>query len=201
MKKHIAEKYFVQKNWTVLETICVIVALLFAIVGTFIDGGGPIGLPLAAVALVALIISKTTKISDADIDNLLKSMIEAEVDVKGSKQVISTFDLRSGKIKKGRDGKVRSSSYVMSCFSVVPHATEINVYTIDLISEKTERSRYSISKDASIVLKEDKIKVGDAQKKIQYIESSSPELSLPVNTDDVNECKIIEMICTKKTAE
>lgn len=82
-----------------------------------------------------------------------------------------------------------------------PHATEINVYTIDLISEKAERSRYSIPKDASIVLKEDKIKVGDAQKKIQYIESSSPELSLPVNTDDVNECKIIEMICTKGTAE
>lgn len=71
-------------------------------------------------------------------------MIEAEVDVKGSKQVISTFDLRSGKIKKGRDGKVRSSSYVISCFSVDPHATEINVYTIDLISEKAERSRYSM---------------------------------------------------------
>ncbi len=198
MKKNIVEKYFNQKNWTIIETICVIVAVLFSIVGTFIDGGGPIGIPLVAVSIIVLIIYRTTKISDAEIDNLLNKIIETEVDVKESKQVINTFDFRASKIRKGKDGKARSSSYVISCFSLNPCSTEINVYNIDLISGKVKNTRYSIPKDESILLIEDRIEIGDTKKTIQFIECKSSDLLLPVNTDDMNAYKIIETICANE---
>lgn len=195
MKKSVAERYFTQSNWTIAEIICVTVAVLSLIAATFVDGGGPIGFPLAIVSIIVLIICKTAKIKDAEIDSLLDKIIKDKVEVKESKQVIRAFDLRGCKVKKGKDGKVRSTKYVISCFSPNPRSVEIDVYNIDLISGKVENVRYSIPREESILLAEEKIEIGGARKTIQIMENKESNLSLPVHTDDVDTCKIVEEIC------
>ena len=195
MKKSIVEKYFTQSNWTIAEIISVIVVVLSLIVAIFVRGGGPIGFPLAVVSIIVLIICRTTKIKDAEIDDLVNKIVEDKVEVKEPKQVISTFDFRGCKVKKGRDGKVRSTKYVISCFSLNPCSVEINAYNIDLVSGEVENVRYSIPRDENILLVEKRVAIGGAKKTIQIIENKASNLSLPVNTDDMNAYRIVEEIC------
>ena len=195
MKKNLAEKYFGQKNWTVFETVCLAAAVLFMMIATFIDYGGPIGLPLAVLSVIVFVVYRTSKVSDAEMDALLNKIMEGKVDTKAPEQVIGIFDFRKRPIRKGKDGKVRSAQYVVSCFSFTPCSTEIKVYTIDLISGNVEEKSYSVPRGETVSLTEDWIQIGDAKKKMQQIESKTLGLSLPVSTDDVNASKIIEKIC------
>lgn len=151
---------------------------------------------MAVVSIIVLIICRTTKIKDAEIDDLVNKIVEDKVEVKEPKQVISTFDFRGCKVKKGRDGKVRSTKYVISCFSLNPCSVEINAYNIDLVSGEVENVRYSIPRDESILLVEKRGAIGG--KTIQIIENKASNLSLPVNTDDMNAYRIVEEICANE---
>ena len=45
MKNNIAQRYFAQKKVSIVDVVCIVVAIVAAIVGTFVWGGGPIGIP------------------------------------------------------------------------------------------------------------------------------------------------------------
>ena len=49
MKNNVA-KYFSQKSFSVLDLICIAMAVIGAIVGTVVWGGGPIGFGLLGIA-------------------------------------------------------------------------------------------------------------------------------------------------------
>ena len=54
--KNNAEKYFYQKDFSILEIILLIIAIVSLIVATFVQGGGPIGLLVLLVCIVAFFI-------------------------------------------------------------------------------------------------------------------------------------------------
>jgi len=46
MKKNLTKKYFDQKNFSIVDIVLIISAVISGVIGTFVNGGGPIGLPL-----------------------------------------------------------------------------------------------------------------------------------------------------------
>ena len=116
MKKSIIEKYFKQKRWSLFEILMVIVIAIATVIATFVWGGGPIGFPLLAASIIALAVSKSTKIKDTDFDLELNKLVTNHVGVLEKKASIKCFDLQVQPRVKGKDGKIRSTSYVISTF-------------------------------------------------------------------------------------
>lgn len=192
--KSTASEYFSQKNWTFLEIICVLIIVVFAIVATFIDGGGPIGFPVLILVSVFLIIYKSNKASDTEIDDLIKDLIDKNVEAKDLSQFVCSFDFSNGKCRKGKDGKLRSSIYVMACFSVTSDATQIDVHTIDLIDAKVQVKHYLVPKRDRINLVEKSEEICGVRKTVRSIENNSIGFSIPVTSDDVHSFELIEKI-------
>ena len=65
--KNDAEKYFHQKDFSILEIILIIIAIVSVFVATFIQGGGPVGLPILLVCIVAHFILHSLKIKDNEV--------------------------------------------------------------------------------------------------------------------------------------
>jgi hypothetical protein len=51
--KNIVEKYFNQKDFSIIEIVWIIIAVVSLIVATVVQGGGPIGLPVLLACIVA----------------------------------------------------------------------------------------------------------------------------------------------------
>lgn len=198
MKVNTVEKYFKQKNWSLVEIICVVIAVIFAIVATFIDGGGPIGLPLVGLSVIILIICRSTKISDTEIDALLNKLIDDNIDTCESKYVIKAFDLRNCPGTKGKDGKIRSTNYVISCFLFECCETQIVVYRFNLLSNSMQKETYAIPKNEKISLIEESVQIGGIKRTIQYIECKTASLIVPVNSNEMDSFKIIEKLCSNE---
>lgn len=195
MKKSIAQKYFEQKRWSVLEIIMVIVMIISAIVATFVWGGGPIGLPLLVVSIGVLIFLKSTKIKDNEIDDELNKFLANNLEVVDSKKTIKCFELNGNSVVKGKDGQMRSSVYVVSVFLFDTENTQITVYTFDLLSESVTQKTYTIFRDMKVYLRDKTISVLGANKHIQYLECGDISMSIPVNTNDIDTHNIVEKLC------
>lgn len=94
MKKNPLEKYYQQKNWTIVEIVCVVAILIAAVVATVVNGGIPIGVPIMAVAAVVLIFSKTSKIKDSELDTELDKLVSKHIRLEDHKSVIACYDLK-----------------------------------------------------------------------------------------------------------
>ena len=63
------EKYFYQKNFSLLEIILIIISVISLIVATFVRGGGPVGLPVLLACVVTFFIYRSFKVKDNEIDH------------------------------------------------------------------------------------------------------------------------------------
>lgn len=70
--KNTVEQYFYQKDFSILEVVLLIIAIISLIVATFVQGGGPIGFPALLICIVVFCIYRSFKIKDAEIDRTLK---------------------------------------------------------------------------------------------------------------------------------
>ncbi len=193
MQKSITEKYFFQKRWTILEIVCLIVAVIALYVSTFVWGGGPLGFGLLAISIGAFAISKTTKISDGDIDNELNKLIR-DNKISIDKKTICTYDLEMKPVVKGKDGSFRSRTYVISSFQF-DDKTKITIYRIDLIDYTVKAEAYIISDNETLSLTSKKVLTPNGNKEIFHLKSECSSFSVPVRTNDVDACKIIEKVC------
>lgn len=195
MKKSIMEKYFNQKSWSLFEILMVIVMLIAAIVATFVWGGGPIGFPLLIASIIALAVSKSTKIKDKEFDAELNKLATRNIEELDKKASITCFDLQIQPIVKGKDGKIRSASYVISTFSRNDTLTQIRIYRFDLLSGSCQEEAHTVDQKDEFFLKEEVVLIDGARKPIQYLECASFPLRIPVNTNEMDVCHIIEKLC------
>ena len=195
MKKSIAQKYFEQRQWSILEIIMVIVIIISAIVATFVWGGGPIGLPLLVISIGVLIFLKSTKIKDDEIDDELNKLLANNFEVIDSKKTIKCFELNGNPVVKGKDGQMRSSVCVVSVFLFNAETTQITSYTFDLLSENVTQKTYTIFGDMKVYLQDKTISVLGADKQVQYLECGDVSMSIPVNTNDIDTHSIVEKLC------
>ena len=198
MESNTVDKYFKQKNWTAFEIICLVIAGMSAIVSIFVWGGGPIGLPLVVVSVFALVIYRSIKIKDEDIDDLINKIVTDNINLADEKNVMKAFDFRDGSVKKGKDGKLRGTSSVISIFAFGFKVTEITTYRLNLITADIEKNFYSIPKEDNFSLIEDFIEISGAKKTVQYIENKETALIIPVITNDVESFRIVEKLCEKR---
>ncbi len=198
MKKSIGEKYFNQKDLNIFDIICIAVMAVSVLVATFVWGGGPTGITLLGISALLFIISRSTRVKDSEIDDLIKKLSEqSEIDAS-SKNAISAFDLKKLPVVKGKDGTYRSSIYVVSFFDISDDRLKLTVYSIDLISAEVRKNEYNLTGEYRIELAEENIKVNkNTNKKANYLVSDCFERAIPVMLDDIDSSKLIEKICKK----
>ena len=197
MKKSIGEKYFSKNKLSVWEVILIFAAIVGLIVGTFIWGGGPIGLPIFAASIVGFFFCRSAKPKDSDIDELIKSLLEKEGIVTDGKTLIS-FDMKNPFVLRGRDGQVRTAKMVLVKIDLDENARRVTTHIIDLIKEAVETNEYELDEKTNVSLVEEAVYVFGSRKHINYISSDAFKEDISVPLDDVDAVKLVNALCNLK---
>lgn len=197
MKKSIGEKYFSKNKLSVLEIILISVSIVGLIVGTFVWGGGPIGLPIFAASIVGFFFCRSAKPKDEDVDGLVKSLLEKEGIVIDNNTLCS-FDMKNDNVLKGKDGKIRTGKMVIVKIDIGRGNRRVTKHTVDLINESVETNVYELSEDVKLRLTEENVYVLGSRKQVSYISSEAFEEDICVPLDDVDALKLIDGLCNVK---
>ena len=196
MKKKLknTEKYFLQKPFSVLDIILFVITAVSLFFAWFINGGGPVGLPVFIVSLFALILSRSARVKDSEIDAEIERIKKSSGLELGDRDHIATFDLKSAPIIKGKDGKFRTKQFVISIFENQSSATRITVYRLDLVDGVTTSEEYLLSPEDSLSLSEITIETRNGSKKQIELCCDRFEAPIPITMSDVNSEEIIKKI-------
>ena len=195
MKKDLAQKYFEQKNWTVLELILLGVAIIAAGIITFAWHGIPIGTPIFAVAVSALVFLKTQKIKDSEIDSVLNKWVAENIENDVLKKCIQGFDLQAQPIKKGKDSKTRSPIYTVTFVEFAKENANLTCWRFDLIQKHIIKENYTIVAGTDISLIEKSITVSGAKKELSFLKSEFFTSEIPVDINDITVDNIVKRLC------
>ncbi len=194
MKKNNVAKYFSQKSFSVLDVICIVSAVIGAIVGTVVWGGGPIGFGLLGVSIVVLVLSRSSRAKDEEVDTELARLLDENGIDRAATNSVSGFDLEANAIR-GKDQKLRSERYFVTSFDFLEDKIAIKARVIDLISETGTETAYEIGKGERVLVIESAIpKVSNKKSYRLSCESWGGE-SVPISLDDLESSKLIEKVC------
>ena len=122
-------------------------------------------------------------------------MVTKHIKNLDAKASIKCFDLTIQPRVKGKDGVIRSKSYVISTFAQNDSSTQITIYRFDLFLGTCQEEMYTLGQEDKVCLREENTFIFGIQKQLQYLECSSIPLQLPVNTNEMDVCHLIEKIC------
>ncbi len=194
--KNEAKQYFYQKNFSIFEIILIILMVVSAIVATFIQGGGPIGLPILLVCIVAFCICRSRKIKDESIEQILEKIIQ-DNQITYSDNTIVAYDLKNAIVKKRKDGKLISPNYyITDIITAADGVITFNSYTIDLINSSVKMTSHSVTDNEEIILIEETIKTNVGSAKMSYLKINS-SCMIPVTLNDYKASKVVENICNR----
>jgi hypothetical protein len=199
MKKGLAQKYFEQKNWTVLELILLGVAIIAAGIITFAWHGIPIGTPFFVVAVFALLLLKTQKIKDSEIDFMLNKWVAENIENEVLKKCIQGFNLQAHPIKKGKDNKMRSSIYTVTLVEFAKENASLTCWKFDLIKEDLIKENHTVVIGTDISLIEKSITVLGTNKEISFLKSDIFSSDIPVDINDITVDNIVKRLCGIKS--
>ncbi len=188
------EKYFSQKDFSVIEVVLIIISIISFVVAAVVQGGGPIGLPVLLICLVAFCICRSFKIKDAEIEEILRKIMQ-DNKIECSENSIQCFDLKGAVIKKRKDGKFISPNYYITDISFFPKETIFNIYVIDLIKQSAEKRSDRVSLDKHIILTEETIKTSAGFAKTSYLEIDGGVI--PVVLNDYRASQLIQKVCDR----
>lgn len=193
MKNNVG-KYFSQKSFSVLDLICIAMAVIGAIVGTVVWGGGPIGFGLLGISIVILVISRSTRAKDEEVDKELERLLgENGIDTV-AKNTVSGFDLEATVIK-GKDQKLRSERYFVTSFDFLEDKIAVKSLCLDLINGTVTENLYEIGKGERASLIETAVPKASNKKSCRLYCESFGGASVPVSLDDLESSKLIEKVC------
>lgn len=192
--KNKTEQYFNQKDFSVIEIILIIVAVISVFVMIFMRGGIPIGTPFLLASIVAFCIVRSFKIKDSEIDQLLDKIIQ-DNNIERSETVIECYDLKNTAVKKRKDGKTISPKYYITNIKLSSEDTVFTVYNIDLISETVEKSIHSIGVNDKIVLAEETVKTNVGTLATAYLEFC--DCVIPVTLKEYKTAELVRKICDR----
>ena len=194
MKKNNVEKYFSQKSFSVLDLICIIIAVIGAIVGTVVWGGGPIGFGLLGISIVILVISRSTRAKDEEVDKELERLLGENGIDKAAKNTVSGFDLEATVIR-GKDQKLRSERYFVTSFDFLEDKIAVKSLCLDLINGTVTENLYEIGKGERASLVETAVPKASNKKSCRLYCESFGGAGVPVSLDDLESSKLIEKVC------
>jgi hypothetical protein len=194
MSVNIYSKYFKQKRWSILEIICIVIAILAGFAATFVNGCGPIGFMLLGISICSLIFSKSAKVTDAAFDEELDRLIKENVSASELENAIKCYDFRVAPIVKGKDGAYRSACFVVIKLVFEKEISRIHVSRFDLFSNTITKDTFSLSSNEKIDLIQDNIHIVGNTKTVQYLVCENVAMNLPINTDDFQHIKTIERL-------
>lgn len=193
--KNSAEKYFYQKDFSAIEIVLIIIAVLSLVVATVVQGGGPVGLPILLVCIVAFCICRSFKIKDAEIDETLRKIMQ-DNKIECSENSIQCYALRSTVIKKRKDGKFVSPNYYITDITFFADGTVLDVCVIDLIKQSAEKLSHKVELKKSIILTEETVKTRAGSAKAPYLEIDGGTI-IPVALNDYNASQLIQKVCER----
>jgi len=192
--KNRVEQYFYQKDFSILEIVLLIIAIVSLIVATFIQGGGPIGLPILLICIVVFCICRSLKIKDAEIDQILKKIIQ-DNQIMYSDSTIVGYDLKNTVVKKRKDGKPISPNYYVTDIIIASDGdTVFNIYIIDLINSSVKMISHSIPGNEEVTLTEETIKTNIGSIKVSYLKINS-SCMIPATLNDYKSSQLVQKIC------
>ena len=194
MKKNNVAKYFSQKSFSLLDLICIVVAVLGAIVGTVVWGGGPIGLGLLGISVVILVISRSTRAKDEEVDKELERLLNENGIDPAAQNSVSGFDLEAT-VMRGKDQKLRSERYFVTSFDFLEDKIAVKSLCLDLINGTVTENVYEISKGERVSLIETAVPKASNKKSCRLYCESFGGASVPVSLDDLESSKLIEKVC------
>ena len=193
MKNNVA-KYFSQKSFSVLDLICIVIAVIGAIVGTVVWGGGPIGFGLLGISIVILVISRSTRAKDEEVDKELERLLNENGIDPAAQNSVSGFDLEAT-VMRGKDQKLRSERYFVTSFDFLEDKIAVKSLCIDLINGTLTENVYEISKGERVSLIETAVPKASNKKSCRLYCESFGGASVPVSLDDLESSKLIEKVC------
>lgn len=192
MKNNVA-KYFSQKSFSVLDLICIVIAVIGAIVGTVVWGGGPIGFGLLGISIVILVISRSTRVKDEEVDKELERLLGANGIDTAAKNTVSGFDLEATVIR-GKDQKLRSERYFVTSFDFLEDKIAVKSLRLDLINGTVTENLYEIGKGERASLIETAVPKASNKKSCRLYCESFGGAGVPVSLDDLESSKLIEKV-------
>ena len=193
MKNNVA-KYFSQKSFSVLDLICIVIAVIGAIVGTVVWGGGPIGFGLLGISIVILVISRSTRAKDEEVDKELERLLGENGIDTAAKNTVSGFDLEATVIR-GKDQKLRSERYFVTSFDFLEDKIAVKSLCLDLINGNVTENLYEIGKGERAKLIETAVPKASNKKSFRLYCESFGGAGVPVSLDDLESSKLIEKVC------
>ncbi|MBQ3227940.1 MAG: hypothetical protein IJB43_05080 [Clostridia bacterium] len=194
MKKNNVAKYFSQKSFSVLDLICIAMAVIGAIVGTVVWGGGPIGFGLLGISIVILVISRSTRAKDEEVDKELERLLGENGIDTAAKNTVSGFDLEATVIR-GKDQKLRSERYFVTSFDFLEDKIAVKSLCFDLINGTVTENLYEIGKGERASLIETAVPKASNKKSCRLYCESFGGAGVPVSLDDLESSKLIEKVC------
>ena len=192
--KNNVEKYFSQKSFSVLDLICIAMAVIGAIVGTVVWGGGPIGFGLLGISIVILVISRSTRAKDEEVDKELERLLGENGIDTAAKNTVSGFDLEATVIR-GKDQKLRSERYFVTSFDFLEDKIAVKSLCLDLINGTVTENMYEIGKGERASLIETAVPKASNKKSCRLYCESFGGAGVPVSLDDLESSKLIEKVC------
>ena len=193
MKNNVA-KYFSQKSFSVLDLICIVIAVIGAIVGTVVWGGGPIGFGLLGISIVILVISRSTRAKDEEVDKELEHLLGENGIDTAAKNTVSGFDLEATVIR-GKDQKLRSERYFVTSFDFLEDKIAVKSLCLDLINGTVTENMYEIGKGERASLIETAVPKASNKKSCRLYCESFGGAGVSVSLDDLESSKLIEKVC------
>ncbi len=194
MKNNVA-KYFSQKSFSVLDLICIVIAVIGAIVGTVVWGGGPIGFGLLGISIVILVISRSTRAKDEEVDKELERLLGENGIDTAAKNTVSGFDLEATVIR-GKDQKLRSERYFVTSFDFLEDKIAVKSLCLDLINGTVTENMYEIGKDERASVIETAVPKASNKKSCRLSCESFGGAGVPISLDDLKSSKLIEKVCS-----
>ena len=194
MKNKTVAKYFSQKSFSVLDIICIIAAVIGAIVGTVVWGGGPIGFGVLGISIVILVISRSTRAKDEEVDKELERLLGENGIDTAAKNTVSGFDLEATVIR-GKDQKLRSERYFVTSFDFLEDKIAVKSLCLDLINGTVTENLYGIGKGERASLIETVVPKASNKKSCRLYCESFGGAGVPVSLDDLESSKLIDKVC------
>ena len=172
----------------------IVIAVIGAIVGTVVWGGGPIGFGLLGISIVILVISRSTRAKDEEVDKELERLLGENGIDTAAKNTVSGFDLEATVIR-GKDQKLRSERYFVTSFDFIEDKIAVKSLCLDLINGTVTENSYEIGKGERASLIETAVPKASNKKSFRLYCESFGGAGVPVSLDDLESSKLIEKVC------
>mgnify|MGYP003303909995 CR=1 FL=1 len=193
--KNSAEKYFNQKDFSIIEIVLIIISVVSLIIAAVVQGGGPIGLPILLACIVGFCICRSFKIKDSEIEETLEKIIQ-DNKIECSENAIQCYDLKGAIIKKRKDGKFISPNYYITDISFSSEETIFDICVIDLIKQSAEKLSHKVDLKKSIILTEETVKTRAGVVKASYLKVDGGTV-IPVALNDYKASQVIQKVCER----